>query len=293
MQLFFLSIFWDPARGLTSWNLPFLDRPILWYGFFFALGFSLAYLILQSLMKEFMHPYRIRKREILKVVESLCFYIVIGTILGARLGDVFFYQDPKSYLNDPLGIFKFWEGGLSSHGGIIGIFIALCVFRNQYKKKYPMLTWVALLDLLAIPALLAGGFIRIGNFFNQEIIGTVTALPWGVIFGSPVDGGIIAPRHPVQLYEALFYFLACAGLWALRKKVPIMFRLGKTSGLFFMVVFAFRFLIEFVKSHQSELIPPGSALDMGQILSIPMVFLGTILFFCHQRSLRARSVKGN
>ncbi|NGX26975.1 MAG: Prolipoprotein diacylglyceryl transferase [Chlamydiae bacterium] len=286
-------ISWDPSRSLTTWNIPFLDRPVLWYGFFFALGFLFAYLVFQTLLKEFMHPYRIRKKEILKMAEKVTLYVVIGTIIGARLGDVLFYQSPLDYQNDPLGIFKFWEGGLSSHGGVIGILICLWVFCVRYQKKYPMLTWVAMLDLLSIPALLAGGFIRIGNFFNQEIVGTVTTLPWGVIFGHSVDGGPLIPRHPVQLYEALFYFVFFIVLWSLRKNVPKMYRLGKTSGLFFIGTFCFRFFVEFVKSPQSALLSKGSVLDMGQFLSIPLILVGVLLFFCEKRSLRARSVKGH
>ncbi|NGX47145.1 MAG: Prolipoprotein diacylglyceryl transferase [Chlamydiae bacterium] len=286
-------ISWDPSRFITTWNIPFLDRPVLWYGFFFALGFLFAYMVFQTLLKEFMHPYRIRKKEILKMAEKVTLYVVIGTIIGARLGDVLFYQSPLDYLNDPLGIFKFWEGGLSSHGGVIGILISLWVFCVRYQKKYPMLTWVAMLDLLSIPALLAGGFIRIGNFFNQEIVGTVTTLPWGVIFGHSADGGPLIPRHPVQLYEALFYFVFFIVLWSLRKNVPKMYRLGKTSGLFFIGTFCFRFFVEFVKSPQSALLSKDSALDMGQFLSIPLILVGVLLFFCEKRSLRARSVKGH
>lgn len=287
-----LAIYWDPSNALTTWNIPFLGRPILWYGFFFALGFFFAYLVFQALLKEFLVPYRVRRKEIGKIAEKMSLYVVIGTILGARLGDVLFYQSPHAYVNDPLGIFRFWEGGLSSHGGVIGILMSLWVFCVHIKKKHPMLTWTAMLDLLAIPALLAGGFIRVGNFFNQEILGTATTLPWGIIFGHPADGGMAIARHPVQLYEALFYFIFCWVLWGLRKNIPKMFRLGKTSGLFFMGTFAFRFLIEFVKSNQSALLSRGAFLDMGQFLSIPMILVGLVLFFSEEYGLRPRSVKG-
>lgn len=291
MAQFFSYINWDPSRAMTTWNIPLLDRPILWYGFFFALGFFLAYLVFQSLLKEFMLPYRVRKKEILKVAEKLCLYVIVGTIVGARLGDVLFYQSPADYLNDFLGIFKFWEGGLSSHGGVIGILMSLWVFCTRYQKKYPMLTWVALLDLMVIPALLAGGFIRVGNFFNQEIVGTVTTMPWGVLFGSAADGGPLAPRHPVQLYEAIFYFSFFVVLWSLRKNVPAVYRLGKTSGLFFIGTFTFRFVIEFVKSPQSALIASGSILDMGQFLSLPLILVGVLLLLCKQRSTRPGAAK--
>lgn len=288
-----LFIFWDPSRALTTWNIPLLNRPILWYGFFFALGFFLSYLVFQTLLKEFFRHYRIRRKDILKIAEKMSFYVIVGTLLGARLGDVLFYQSPIQYIDDPLGIFRFWEGGLSSHGGVIGILIGLWFFQLKIRKTHPMLTWVAMLDLLSIPALLAGGFIRIGNFFNQEILGLQSNLPWAIIFGHPADGSSVVARHPVQLYEALFYFTFFCVLWALRIKVPKMYRLGKTSGLFFIGTFCFRFLIEFVKLPQSVLVSSRAFLDMGQFLSIPLVLMGIILFFCEYHGVRTRSVKGH
>lgn len=219
--------------------------------------------------------------------------MILGTIIGARLGDVLFYQSPATYVYNPLEIIKFWEGGLSSHGGVIGILIALFILCRRLKNRYPMLTWIAMLDLLCIPALLAGGFIRIGNFFNQEILGTATTLPWAIIFGNPADGSAVLPRHPAQLYEALFYFASFALLWMLRSKNDKIFLLGKTSGLFFIGTFVFRFLVEFVKAPQSALVAHASAIDMGQWLSIPMILLGIILFFGHQYRLRTRTIKGH
>lgn len=288
-----LYIYWNPARELLPFNLPLLDRPILWYGFFFALGFFLAYLVFQLLLTEFLGAYRVTKKEILKIAEKVSFSVILGTIIGARLGDVLFYQSPSQYVHNPFEILKFWEGGLSSHGGVIGIFAALFILSRALRKRYPMLTWVAMLDLLCIPALLAGTFIRIGNFFNQEILGIPTQLPWGIIFGNPADGSAIVPRHPAQLYEALFYFASFALLWTLRSKNKKVFILGRTSGLFFMGTFAFRFWIEFVKAPQSALLQPAATLDMGQLLSIPMIIVGALLFFSHEYRLRSRPIKGN
>jgi len=286
-------IYWDPSRALSSWSIPLLNRPMLWYGFFFALGFFFSYLVFQALLKEFLVSYRVRRKTIMKIAEKMSFYVVIGTLIGARLGDVLFYQSPAEFMNNPLGLFKFWEPGLSSHGGVIGILVSLWICSLRLRKSYPMLTWVGMLDLLSIPALLAGGFIRIGNFFNQEILGTGTQLPWAVIFGHPADGSPLIPRHPVQLYEALFYFGFFAVLFFLRKRVPKMFRLGKTAGLFFIGTFAFRFLIEFIKLPQSALISGHSFLDMGQLLSLPMILVGFILFFSENYGLHARFVKGH
>jgi len=292
-QIFTLYISWDPNPALTSWNLPILGRPILWYGFFFALGFFLGYFVFIGLLREFLKPYKIQRRAITKLAEKVSFYVILGTIIGARLGDILFYQSPALYANDPMGIFRFWEGGLSSHGGVIGILISLWILRLNIRKKYPMLTWVAMLDLLCIPALLAGGFIRIGNFFNQEIVGIATNVPWAILFKHPADGLTAVPRHAVQLYEAIFYFAFFMILRSLRRNVPKMFQIGKTSGLFFMGTFVFRFLIEFVKVKQSALVSSGAIIDMGQWLSLPMLFVGMILFFGNQDRLRTRLVKRN
>lgn len=284
-----LYIYWNPAREIIPWNIPLLDRPILWYGFFFALGFLLAYRVFLSLLTEFLLPYQISKKEILKIAEKVSFYVIIGTIVGARLGDVLFYQNPLQVVQHPLEIIKFWEGGLSSHGGVIGILVSLLIFCIRIKKKYPVLTWIALLDLLSIPALLAGSLIRVGNFFNQEILGTPTVVPWAVVFGNPADGSAIVPRHPAQLYEALFYFSSFVMLWMMRSRNPKVFILGRTSGLFFVGTFVFRFLIEFVKAPQTNL----PLLDMGQWLSLPMILIGVVLFFSHENRLRSRPIKGH
>jgi len=291
MSFMFGYVKWDPSPAVFDWNLPLLDRPILWYGFFFALGFFLAYFVFRSLLTTFLKSYRVGKKEVLKIAEKVCLYVVVGAIVGARLGDVLFYQDLSVYRNDFFGVFRFWEGGLSSHGGVMGILISLWIYCRVYRKKYQMLSWVTMLDLLSIPALLAGGFIRLGNFFNQEIVGKVTTFPLGVIFGHPADGGPIAPRHPVQLYEAVFYFAFFIILWSLRKNIPKMFRIGKTAGLFFMGMFSFRFVVEYVKSPQSVFISNESLLNMGQWLSIPMFLFGVFLFFREKKSLRPRSVK--
>jgi phosphatidylglycerol---prolipoprotein diacylglyceryl transferase len=244
-KILILYISWDPSPELLSWKLPLLQRPILWYGFFFALGFALAYLLFKRLLKEFLHPYGVEKKEVDRLAERLSFSVVLGTVLGARLGDRLFYQSPLDYVHNPLEFFKFWEPGLSSHGGIVGILVGLALFSIRVRKSYPMLTFVALLDLLALPGLLAGGFIRIGNFFNQEILGKVTTLPWGVVFGHPVDGGGSVARHPVQLYEALFYFTFLALLYGLRKKFRQWPLLVKPPGSFLpgplSIVFASNF----------------------------------------------------
>lgn len=256
-----------------------MDRPILWYGFFFAFGFFLGYWAFTLILKKFLSSDRFEKKQLSSLAEKLGFYVVCGMIIGARLGDLLFYQDWSDLMHHPLTIFKFWEGGLASHGAIAGILYGTYLFLRKIKKDFPLFNWQSLLDLMVIPGCIAAIFIRIGNFMNQEILGTLTTVPWAVIFGHPADGSIPLPRHPVQLYEALFYFLLSSLLWILREKVPAMKKTGKTSGLFFISLFTFRFFIEFFKSKQSALLSADAVLDMGQLLSIPFILFGIFLLF--------------
>lgn len=274
-------ITWDPPRAMMPWNIPILNRPVLWYGFFFALGFFLAYFFLVYLLRGYFDQDPSLSREENPVrakllAEKTLFYSVIGTIIGARLGDVFFYQDWHFWLQDPLSIFRIWEGGLSSHGGSLGVLIAFWLLFHRIKKTYPKLSFIRLLDLVCIPIGMVGGFIRLGNFFNQEILGTCTTLPWAVLFVHPADGSLSCPRHPAQLYEALVYFVTSFLIWKLWQKDRALVRQGRIIGLFLVLVFGFRILIEFVKEEQSAWMA-FSELTMGQWLSIPFFLLGIVL----------------
>lgn len=291
-NIFTLYISWDPNPAMMPWNLPLLGRPILWYGFFFALGFFLAYRLFQRRLVGVLEPHSIPRQSVVRFCERVALYVTVGAIVGARLGDVLFYQGLLSYIADPLGMFRFWEGGLSSHGGALGVLVSLWLLRLRSRERFPMLSWVSMLDLLCFPALLAGGLIRIGNFFNQEIVGIETGAPWAVLFGHPSGGLSALPRHPVQLYEALFYFALFAILWLLlRKRAASMSRVGKLSGLVVITVFVFRFAVEFLKVKQSDLIAAQSSLNMGQWLSFPLLLLGLLLFFSDHDGLRARLIK--
>ncbi len=266
-------IFWDPAREMFSFNLPFLERPILWYGFFFALGFLLGYFLLVYLLKRFV-PSKIAK----DLAERALVYGVIGVIVGARLGDVLFYQDWHTLRLHPWTILQPWQGGLASHGGALGLVIAFAFFFKKEKARLPDLSFLGFLDFICLPAAIIGGFIRIGNFFNQEILGTPTTLPIGIVFGHPADGSLPLARHPVQLYEASFYFLL-ALIFFIRKKDLGTKRQGRTLGLFLTLVFGFRFLIEYVKTEQSVLMGTQDLLTMGQILSVPFFLAGLFLLY--------------
>lgn len=202
-----------------------------------------------------------------RVLESLLVYVVLGTIAGARLGHCLFYE-PEIYLRDPIRILKIWEGGLASHGGTIGVFLALVLFN----KKHPQISLSWLLDRISIPVALVAVFIRLGNFFNSEIIGKPSSLPWAVVF-QKIDS---IPRHPAQLYEAGIYLLSFAALQTLYRIEYFRVKKGFLFGIFLILIFGSRILIEFLKENQVEF-ERNLPLDMGQLLSIPVVLVGIFL----------------
>ncbi len=228
---------------------------IHWYGLLFATAFVAGLRIMGR-----MYEREGRSREEL---DSLLGYVVLGAIVGARLGHCLFY-DPAYYLASPLEILKIWEGGLASHGGVVGILIVVGVYARL--KGVP-LWW--LLDRIAVPAALGGAFIRIGNFMNSEIVGMPTIVPWAVIF-ERVDP---LPRHPVQLYEAAAYALIFLILLLTYRVDAARRRQGLLSGMFLTLVFAARFALEFFKTPQAayEL---GAFLTVGQWLSVPCILAG-------------------
>jgi len=192
--------------------------------------------------------------------------MIFGTVIGARLGHCLFYN-PSYYLSNPIEIFKVWEGGLASHGAAIGILIAVYLFSKK-KKNYSFL-WI--IDRIVIVVALAGTFIRLGNLFNSEIIGKPTDVSWAFIFTAVDD----LPRHPTQLYESISYLIIFLILLFIYYKGLEKDRGGFLFGLFLVLIFTFRFFVEFLKENQSAF-ERGMILDMGQILSIPFVIAGII-----------------
>lgn len=209
------------------------------------------------------------------LTDRLCWFIVIGTIIGARLGEVFFYEWPY-FSENPLEIFKVWRGGLASHGGVIGLMFSLYLYSRYIQKWIPQLTSLRLFDSISIPATLTVCFIRLGNFMNQEIVGTPTTLPWGVLFNHPAEHVSAVPRHPVQLYEAGAYFIIFMILWRLWKNRLLENRPGALTGVTLICAFGSRFILEFWKATQESFIH-YSFLEAGQILSIPFIMAGVYL----------------
>ncbi len=240
---------------------------IRWYGVLFALGFIIGYQIMNYIFK--------RENRNPKDLESLVFYVIIGTVVGARLGHCLFYE-PEYYLKNPEEILMVWHGGLASHGGALGVLIALWL----YVWKHPKIKMIWLLDRIVIPTALAATFIRIGNFFNHEIIGKPTDVPWAIVFniyhGREVIG-LTPPVHPSQLYEAFAYLIIFVLLFIFYKK-NILQNEGVPFGLFFLMVFVSRFFIEFTKAPQADF-EKFLPLSMGQILSIPFIIAGGFFIF--------------
>ena len=205
------------------------------------------------------------------LLDSLLYTLLIGTIVGARLGHCIFYQ-PEYYFGSLQGfleIFMPWKGGLASHGGTIVLFFAMLWYAHHYGRKNNF-DFVWLMDHLCIAVAFAGAFIRLGNLMNSEIYGDVTTLPWGFIFDLR---GETEPKHPTQIYEALSYLILGIVLLSMYKfNLKKIYR-GTFIGIFFIVCFGMRFLIEFIKEPQVAF-EDNMVLNMGQILSIPFILIG-------------------
>ncbi|MFQ5628920.1 MAG: prolipoprotein diacylglyceryl transferase [bacterium] len=248
-------IYWDVSPEIFRIG----GFALRWYSLLFALSFFIGLQIITWIFKKENKP--------VKDLDQLFILVLAGTIVGARLGHCLFY-DPGYYLTHPLEIIKIWRGGLASHGGAIGILIAMYLYAKN-RKDQPYL-WV--LDRVVVPVALAGAFIRLGNLFNSEIIGTRTDVSWAFIFAR-VDQ---LPRHPTQLYESIIYAIIFIALLSVFKQKSPNIPHGYLLGLFLVTIFGSRFFVEFVKVRQEaygELFP----LTTGQWLSIPAVIAGVWL----------------
>ena len=261
-----LFIHWNP--DLVFFHLGPLS--VRWYGLCWLVGFAVAYLLVRRLYRE----QKIKD----ELFDPLFIYCFMGILIGARLGHCIFYE-PDYFLTSVRGIIEMFlpirfmaEGGvkfvgyegLASHGGTLGLMIALWL----YVKKTKLSLW-RVLDNIAIATGSMACFIRLGNLMNSEIIGKVTDVPWAFIF-ERVDQ---MPRHPGQLYEAIAYAILFGILWYLHKRMPEKIGTGWYFGFCLAYIFTFRFFIEYTKEVQ-EAFEASLPLDMGQILSIPFVILG-------------------
>lgn len=240
---------------------------IRYYGLLWAVGIFLAYLVVH---------YQFRDKKIGEdKFEPLFFYCFFGILIGARLGHCLFYQ-PDYYLSRPVEMLlpiKFlpqggWKftgyEGLASHGGTIGLIIALWLYVRKTKLNY-----MDVLDMIAVATPITGCFIRLANLMNSEIIGKATDVPWAFVF----EREDMIPRHPAQLYEAIAYFCFFLITMYLYKNYSKKVHRGFFFGLCLTLIFTFRFFIEFLKENQVNF-EDGMALNMGQWLSIPFIIIG-------------------
>ena len=258
-----LYITWNPNEGFG---------PFRWYGLCWLVGLALAYFVVKRLYKE----QKIKD----ELFDPLFIYCFIGILVGARLGHCIFYE-PDHYLTSVKGFIEMllpirfmadggWKyigfQGLASHGGTLGLIIALWM----YVRKTKIGIWTVL-DNIAIATGTTACFIRLGNLMNSEIIGKVTDVPWAFIF-EHVD---MLPRHPGQLYEAIAYGILFGIMWWMHKRMPEKIGTGWYFGFCLFYIFTFRFFIEYTKEIQ-EAFEASMPLDMGQILSIPFIIVGLV-----------------
>lgn len=290
-----LEIVWNfEPRVIPSWKMP------VWYGIMWAMGFLIGYRIMDKMLRSENAP--------AEWMDKVLIYALVGGILGARLGHVLFY-DIEAYLASPLDVLKIWEGGLASHGGAIGIIIAAYFLSKKVTKK----SILYILDRLVVPTAFAAFLIRIGNLFNHEIVGKVTnsdfgfkflrhdILSWDVqritnteylhdayskIANDPKFASVLADvpnRYPAQLYEGICYIFIFAFLMWLYWKTNASQLKGFLLGAFFTLLFTARFFIEFLKESQGGTddgdLLASYGINMGQMLSVPLVILGLYLVF--------------
>ena len=267
-----LSVTWDVNPAIFE----IFGREIRWYGLLWVVGLIVAVYIVQRIFKHEKLPE--------KWFDSLFVYMMLGIILGARLGHCLFYE-PEYYLANPVKILYIWEGGLASHGGVIGIIIAVWLYSRKVTKKSMLWTF----DRVMVPTGFTAAMIRLGNLMNHEIYGSPTDLPWGFSFiknlhpwmqgAEPV---YTQPSHPTQIYEAVIYLSVFAVTMYMYWKTNARKRQGLILGVGITMIFVARFFIEFVKNVQVEseiVMRDNTGLILGQWLSIPFIIWGIWLIW--------------
>ena len=265
--MFLSFITW--AADPVAFTIPFIGREVRWYGIAFAVGFMLGCYIVSKIWKY--------EKINDAWYDKLFFYVIISATVGARLGHCLFYN-PGYYLANPIDMIKIWEGGLASHGGTLGIIIAVWIYSKKVTHKSMLWTF----DRLVVPVGFVAALIRLGNLMNHEIYGHVTNVPWAFKFTKSAEWYRLPinsqPCHPTQLYEAFFYILtSCICLWMYWRRKDYNYQ-GLIFGVFLIGIFLSRFFVEFFKNIQ-ETFEEGMVLNMGQLLSIPFVVAGIWLTY--------------
>jgi prolipoprotein diacylglyceryl transferase len=263
--------------GYITWEVSptifsFGDFALRWYGLLFASAFFIGHLLLRWVFS--------REGKSLDALDNLTLNLVLGTVIGARLGHCIFYDPYYYFVEHPEELVQVWKGGLASHGAAIGIILALLYFTRR-NLGFSFL-WIA--DRLAMVIALAATFVRLGNLFNSEICGRPTDVPWAFRYplrdgwcnGVPCTDCGEFPRHPTQLYEAGAYIIFFVLLISLYRKWGAATPNGKLIGILLTGLFTARFLIEFLKENQ-ENYQTGLFLNTGQLLSLPLILFGVYL----------------
>lgn len=280
-MLSLLSVVWDVDP--IAFHLGGLE--VRWYGLLWAVGLYLCWLVNERMYK--------RENCPAEWADQLFMWMALGVIIGARLGHCWFYEwhltkDPiqilgwtihyrNPYIEHPLWLLKIWQGGLSSHGGAIGLIIA-AILLNKFKySRYPQFktSWIWILDRVCVGVCITATMIRFGNLMNSEIYGGPTDLPWGFVFVNG-DTNTDVPCHPTQIYEMIYCLVAMAVTWPMYYLTDARRREGLLLGTFLLIVFVTRFLLEFIKNDQ-EAFEAGHLFNMGQLLSVPFIILGIYL----------------
>jgi phosphatidylglycerol:prolipoprotein diacylglycerol transferase len=262
-----LSVTWDVDPTLFT----IFGREIRWYGLLWVVGLIVAVSMVQRIFKHEDLPE--------KWFDSLFVYMMVGIIAGARLGHCLFYE-PGYYLANPLEILKVWEGGLASHGGVIGIIIAVWLYSRKVTKQSMLWTF----DRVMVPTGFTAAMIRLGNLMNHEIYGGPTDKPWGFRFVDNINQWMqgaepvfTEPSHPTQIYEAVAYLVVFGITIWLYWGTDAKYRKGLITGVGILIIFLFRFFVEYIKNVQvdSEIaMRESTGLILGQWLSVPFIIWG-------------------
>ena len=271
--MIFASIVWDVdpvLLHLGSWE-------IRWDGLMWGLGFIFAYEIMARLFRKEQYPEN--------WVDKLFIYCIVSSVIGARLGHCLFYEW-DFYTAHPVEILKIWKGGLASHGGVFALILALIIYSKKVTKKNVWWLFDRMIPAVAIVCLC----IRFGNLMNSEIFGSPTTLPWGFEFVRSREwqelynqNGEAQACHPTQIYEMLYCLVAFVVSWVMYRKYHLQKYVGLITGVSLLIFFGARFGLEFMKNPQ-VVEEVGMALNIGQLLSLPLILLGVYLIFtCKKR----------